>query len=129
MQMLYCIPASGLYANSQQPVIQSTPNVLESTVNLEIFVVKIFSWSIEATKIKITKLKCMRMLQCGTGRSYENIFTRTFFQRKFHYTKISGFTVLGCLVTSNKQTHTHTHTHTHAHTHTHTYTHTHTHTQ
>ena len=28
------------------------------------------------------------------GRSYENIFTRKFFQRKFHYAKISGFTVL-----------------------------------
>ena len=28
------------------------------------------------------------------GRSYENIFTQKFFQRKFHYTKISGFTVL-----------------------------------
>ena len=32
------------------------------TVDLEIFIVKIFSWSIEATKIKITKLKHMRML-------------------------------------------------------------------
>ena len=63
------------------------------TVNLEIFVVKIFSWSIEATKIKIMKLKRMRMLQCGTGSFLRNIFTRKYFQRKFHYAKISGFMV------------------------------------
>ena len=54
------------------------------TVNLEIFVVNIFSWSIEATKIKITKLKRMRMLQCGTGS-----FLRKYFYTKIFPTKIS----------------------------------------
>ena len=61
------------------------------TVNLEIFVVKKFSWSIEATKIK---LKRMHMLQCGTGSFLQKYFTRKFYNKNFHYAKISGFTVV-----------------------------------
>ena len=51
-------------------------SVLSTTVNWEIFVVEIFSYSMLCTKIKRTKLKRMRALLTLTcsvrGRLYEN---------------------------------------------------------
>ena len=65
---MYSAPSdevNGLTCTSYKINVRLIP--VASTVSLEIFVVKILSWSIEATKIKITKLKRMRMLQCGKG--------------------------------------------------------------
>ena len=55
------------------------------TVSLEIFIV---SWSIEATKIKITKLKTYAHASMRYG-----VVPTKHEKQKFHYTKISGFTV------------------------------------
>ena len=62
------------------------------TVNLEIIVVKIFSLLIEATKIKIMKLNVYVHASMRYGVFPTKIWK--FFQRKFHYVKISGFTVI-----------------------------------
>ena len=59
----------------------------DTTVNLEIFVVKIFSGSMAATKINLTKLACTINANAVRGRSYEKFFTRKFIIRKFLYTK------------------------------------------
>ena len=59
-----------------------------TTVNLEIFVVKIFSQSIVATKI-LRKLACTINDNTVRDRSYENFLTRKFIIRKFLCMKIS----------------------------------------
>ena len=58
------------------------------TVNLEILVVKIFSWPMAATKINLTKLACTINANAVRGRSYEkflqeNLSYESLFTRKF----------------------------------------------
>ena len=59
------------------------------TVNREIFIVEIFSYSTLCTKIKRTKLICMRIINInvhGKGRLYENYSTRKFIARNIFNT-------------------------------------------
>ena len=73
--------------------------VCGSTVNLEIFIVKIFSDSMASAKIKHTKIMHIINDNAVRGRLSENYLTRKFIARNICDAKYSRFTVLWLLLT------------------------------